>query len=200
MAIHDRIRDATVAEAVAAAAGVDATPQLFLSNEVHGVVQLQPRPPLAISGYFPGTMGVAVGGVALNTSHAGLFISGFGGAIGRCNWTLLENNTAGDLVFSLRRVDAPFTGFPSVRLVPGYINAGAQVSGRAFSVTKSDTVAAVGASFGSFVVEGSETLQLAGPWIINDGILVWTCDTVNTGFRVGFGYEVWPAFRSQRPG
>lgn len=196
----ERIRDSTVAEAIAAEAGTEATPELVLSELVHPVILMQQRPPLAISGYFPGTISVVAAAVALNISHCGLFISGFGGAIGRCNWVKIFNRTGGDRTYHLLRLDAPFTGFPSVRAVPGYINAGSQVTGRAFSVTKNDTTTVSGAVLGSFRVLDGETLDIPGPWIINDGALLVANTSVNQSCRAAFGYEVWPAIRPQPQG
>ncbi len=196
----ERIRDATVAEAIAAEAGTDATPELVLSEVVTPVILLAQRPPLAISGYLPGTIGVAAAAVALNTMHAGIFISGFGGAIGRVNWFTIFNTTAGELGYTLRRLDAPFVGFPSVRAVPGYINAGIQQTGRVFTVTKTDTVAASGVAMAVFNIGGGEHLKIEGPWVVNDGALIATCNTVDTLLRVMAGYEVWPAIRAQPQG
>lgn len=196
----ERIRDATVAEAIAAEAGTDQTPELVLSEVVHAVILMQQRPPSARSGYFPGTIGIAAAAVALNTSHAGIFISGVGGAIGRVNWVKIRNSTAGALTYNLRRLDAPFLGFPSVRAVPGYINAGNTATGRVFSVTKTDTVGAQGVFMAEFIVEADEEVHIPGPWIINDGILLATCTTVNQVVRFHAGYEVWPAIRVQPAG
>lgn len=199
--LTQRIRDVTVAEEIAARAGVDEAPELVeLSPIVHPVIPLAPRPPLAVSGYFPGTIGTSSAAVASNTSQVGIFISGVGGAIGRVNWVLAMNNTGADQNLTLRRVDSPFTGFPSVRAVPGYINAGGQVTGRVFSVTKSDTVAASGDLIAEIFVRAGEDLLIPGPWILNDGILLMSNGTVNTLARAQFGYEVWPAFRIQPPG
>ncbi len=196
----EKIRDATVAEAIAAEAGTDATPVLEMGDVVVPTIVLQPRPPLAASGYFPGTMGVAAAAVALNTTHVGLFGSGFGRAIMRINWILIMNNLATDESYTLRRLDAPFTGFPSVRLVPGYINAGNPTTGGAFSVTKSDTVAAQGVQLAAFRVPTKVNQMIPGPWVINDGALLVATGIVNRELRVMFGYEVWPAIRIQPPG
>ncbi len=196
----ERIRDATVAEAIAAEAGTEATPELVLSEVVTPVIQLQPRPPLASSGYFPGTIGVNSAAVALNTSHAGIFGSGFGRAIVRVNWCLIMNPTGGTLSYQLRRVDAPFTGFPSVRATPVYINAGGVTTGGVFSVTKSDTVAAQGVLIATFRIPTLQNLMIPGPWILNDGALVVANTTVNTECRAAFGFEHWPAIRVQAAG
>lgn len=196
----ERIRDATVAQAIAAEAGTDATPELMLSELVSPVILLQQRPPLASSDYFPGTIGVTAAAVSLNTSHVGLFISGFGGAIGRINWVLIQNTEAGLLTYELRRLDAPFTDWPSVRAVPGYINAGGRTTGRAFSITKTDTVAVQGLFMANFRVEAASNLLVPGPWIVNDGALVVAAANVDTAVRVSFGYEVWPAIRPQPQG
>lgn len=196
----ERIRDVTIAEAIAAEAGTDATPELMLSEVVTPVVVLQPRPPLAVSEYFPGTIGVVSPGVALNTSHVGIYGSGFTNAIVRVNWLILMNTSAGPLTYHLRRVDSPFTGFPSVRAVPGYINAGGTATGRVWSVTKSDTVAAQGSVLASIRLEANSNLKIPGPWILNDGILLINCSSVDTEARALFGYEAWPAIRAQPSG
>ncbi len=190
-----------MADAIAAAAGTDASPELVLSNVVSPVLQLQPRPPLAVSGYEPGTIGDNEAQIALNISHIGIFGSGAGGAIVRVNWVMIQNNSGGDLNYELRRVDAPFTGVPSVRAVPGYINAGNPTTGRVFLVMKNDTVAAIGVSLGAiFRVVNTQTLFIPGPWILNDGALMVTPTTVNQPVRAQFGYESWPAIRVQPAG
>ncbi len=197
----ERIRDASVAEAIAAEAGTEATPPLALGEIVTPVIQLQPRPPLASSGYFPGTVLVNGAAVALNTTHIGIFNSGaVGQGITRVNFVIVQNHTAGTLEYSLRRVDTPFTGFPSTRLTPGYINAGNPATGRVFSVVKNDTVGPVGVALGTFQLVTLEKITIPGPWILNSGILVVTCGTVNTEVRAIFGYESWPAIRDQPAG
>jgi len=198
----ERIRDVTVAEAIAAEAGTDATPELVLGDVVTPTLALQPRPPLAVSGYFPGTVGAAAAAVASNTSHAGIFGSGVGLAIVRVNWLRIFNTTAGVLQYSIRRVDGPFTGFPSIRAVPGYINAGLTATGGVFSITKTDTVAPQGLALvnANIFINATSSLEVLGPWILNDGILLVNCETVNTEARAIFGYEVWPAIRPQGPG
>jgi len=198
--VVERIRDATVAEAIAAEAGTEATPELVLGDVVNPVLLLQQRPPLAASGYFPGTIGVVAAAVALNTSHVGLFGSGVGLAITRVNWIILMNRETSARDFVLRRVDSPFTGFPSVRAVPGYINAGNVATGNVFSVTKTDTVGAIGVFIATFRVEASQSLFIPGPWILNDGILVVNNASVNFATHVAFGYETWPAVRVQPGG
>jgi len=199
--VAERIRDATVAEAIAAEAGTDATPELVLSEVVNPVLLLQQRPPLAISGYIPGTMGISAAAVALNRGLIGIFIRGFApGAVGRVNWAQIKNPTAGVLEYHLRRVDSPFTGFPSTRLTPGYINAGAQSTGSAFSILRTDNVGFLGSFIAAFSVEGGETLHIPGPWVLNDGILAVQANTVNSALHAAFGYELWPAIRPQPAG
>ncbi len=196
----ERIRDATVAEAISSEAGTDATPELVLGDTVWPVVQLQPRPPLASSGYFPGSVSIVSAAVALNTSHCGIFGSGIGRAICRVNWCIIYNDSAGSVTVTMRRLNAPFTGFPSVRAVPGYISAGVNTTGTVFSVTKSDTVAAQGASMGLFLIHANASLFVPGPWILDNGALLIAHSTVNTTLRAAFGYEVWPAIRAQAAG
>ncbi len=196
----ERIRDVTVADAIAAEAGTESTPELVLGEVVTPVLQLQPRPPLAISGYLPGTVGLNVAASALNFSHAGCFISGFGGAVGRINFVIITNTNAGLIGFQLRRLDAPFTGFPSVRAVPGYINAGIAQTGRVFSVTKNDAITTSGALMAQIFVEPDTSIHLPGPWVLNDGALLISSAAVNQSVKAVFGYEVWPAIRVQPPG
>jgi len=196
----ERIRDVTVAEAIASEAGTDATPELMLGDVVHPVVLMQRRPPLAQSGYFPGTVGVAAPPVALNTSHGGIFGSGGNGAIIRVNWIRIQNATGGPLTYSLRRVDTPFSGFTAVAAVPGYINAGGSATGFVFTLIKTDTVAAVGTLMAVFNVDNGHGIQMDGPWILNDGALVVSVNTVNKGINFVAGYEAWPAIRQQPAG
>jgi len=197
----ERIRDVTVADAIAAEAGTEATPELVLSEVVSPVLLLQQRPPLAVSGYFPGTIGVQSVAVPLNISHVGIFGRGFGGsAIVRVNWCIITNISGGTLNYDLRRVDSPFTGFPSVRAVPGYINAGLTATGDVFSVTKSDTVGAQGVFMARFSIPTLQSLFVPGPWILNDGILLVANTAVNSDTRAAFGYEQWPAIRAQPSG
>lgn len=197
----ERIRDVTVAEAIAAEAGTDQTPELALSELVQPVIQIQPRPPLAVSGYIPGTIGGTSAASLLNTSHVGIFISGIGLAIGRVNWIKIFNiGTGAARNYTIRRVDAPFTGFPSVRATPGYINAGTVTTGTVFRVTKNDTVGAQGISMASMAVPDEDVLHIPGPWIINNGMLLVNSDIVNLAVHAAFGYEVWPAIRAQPPG
>ncbi len=196
----ERIRDVTVAEAIAAEAGTDATPELVLGEVVSPVLVMQPRPPLAVSGYVPGTIGVRSANVALNTSHVGIFGSGVGRAIVRVNWMRIANLTGGSVPYTIRRVDSPFVGFPSVRAVPGYINAGSLSTGGVFSVTKSDTVAPQGVFMARVFIANADAPILPGPWILNDGILLVAAGVVNTEVDVSFGYEMWPAIRAQPPG
>lgn len=196
----ERIRDAAVAEEIAAQAGTDATPELVLSDILVPVIFGPQRPPLAQSGYFSGTVGLRSAGVALNRSHVGIFGSGFGGAIVRVNWVKVMNSLGSGALFTLRRVDAPFTGFPSIRAIPGYINAGNPSTGRIFSITKSDTVAAQGLQLAEFRIEANAEMEILGPWVINDGVLLVANNTVETEMHAAFGYESWTAIRVQPPG
>ncbi len=189
-----------MAEELAAQAGTDASPELSLSPILQPVIFAPQRPPLAQSGYFPGTVGATSAAVALNTSHVGIFGSGFGRAIVRVNWLNVTNVTGSTEFYSIRRVDAPFTGFPSVRATPGYINAGNPTTGGVFSVTKSDTVAAQGVLLANFLLPNNWCQTFYGPWILNDGALVVAPGTVNQAITVAFGYEHWGAIRVQPPG
>lgn len=185
---------------MAAEAGTDATPELVLSNVVSPVLLMQQRPPLASSGYFPGTIGIVAGPVASNTSHCGIFGSGVGRAIVRVNWVLIINDEAAARNYTLRRVDSPFTGFPSIRATPGYINAGPTATGSVFSVTKTDTVGASGIAIAQILIEANSQQRLVGPWILNDGILLVSHNTVNKSVIFAAGYECWPAIRAQTGG
>lgn len=196
----ERIRDATVAEELAAQAGTDATPELVLGEVLTPIIVAPQRPPLASSGYSAGTICIASAASVLNFSHAGIFGSAFGGAIVRVNWLRIFNETSGIAAVDIRRVNGPFTGFPSVRAVPGYINAGGNTTGRVFSITKNDTIAVQGALMASFRVRADDSLFVPGPWIINDGILMVAPTAINRASRAAFGYEVWNAIRIQPPG
>lgn len=196
----ERIRDAMVAEEIAAQAGTDGTPELVLSDQLTPVVFAPQRPPLATSGYFSGTIGLTAGAIAANTSHAGIFGSGLAGAIVRVNWIRVLNNSGGTTTFTLRRVDSPFTGFPSVAAVPGYINAGNPTTGRVFSITKTDTVAAQGVQVAAFLMFDQTSEVFPGPWTLNDGILLLAPTVVNSSVVFSCGYEVWNAIRAQAPG
>ena len=199
----ERIRDATVAEAIAAEAGTDATPELVLSEVVSPVVLLQQRPPLASSGYYPGTVGGSVPGVALNTSHIGVACLRAGGTIARVNFMIIQNNTGGALSFQIRRVAQLNVGslFLTTPDVPGYIPAGNTASGGGFLARKTDTVAPVGLLMtDDILVVAAGSLRIPGPWLVNDGILSVNCKTVNSAFRAVFGYEMWPVVRAQPEG
>lgn len=196
----ERIRDSTVAESVASAAGTEDAPDLKLSNLVTPVVVLPQRPPLASSGYFPGTIGATSAAVALNISQVGIFGSGVGRAIVRVNWILITNKEGTARGYNIRRVDSPFVDFPSVRAVPGYINAGLTATGGVFSVTRSDETSAEGALMANVTVFAADHLFIPGPWILNDGILLVAHGTVDKEVRAAFGYEVWPAIRVQAQG
>ncbi len=198
----ERIRDVTVAEAIAAEAGTDATPELVLGENVTPVIILQPRPPLAISGYLCGLVGVASGASALNTSHVGIFGRGFptGPVIVRVNYIMITNTAGAQRTFRIFREDSPFTGFPSVAAVTGYINAGANPSGSVFSVTKNDDPAQEGDLIGEITIgDTPDPVRIPGPFILNDGILGVSATAINNTVRAVFGYEAWPAIRTQPP-
>lgn len=196
----ERIRDVTVAEEIAAQAGTDETPELVLGEVVTPVIFAPQRPPLAASGYFPGTIGLNVPAVALNTSHVGIHGSGFARSVVRVNWIIIRNTTGGALNYSLRRLDSPFSGFTAVAAIPGYVNAGNPNAGGVFSLTKSDTVGRSGVFMAEFGLEAGENLTVLGPWILNDGALLVLNNTVNNPVRASFGYEHWHAIRQQPQG
>ncbi len=195
----ERIRDATVAEAIAAEAGTEETPELVLGDVVSPVIQLQQRPPLASSGYFPGTMGVTSPAAATFNSHVGIFAAGVGGGIVRVNWAMIMNTTASARTFTLRRLDT-VASFPSVRLIPGYIDAGNPTTGAVFSIRRNDTVGCQGVPIATFALEADTNLFIPGPWILNSGGLILCNGTVNDVMTAAFGYEHWPRVRAQAAG
>ncbi len=192
----ERIRDWTVADGIAAAVGTDRSPELLLSNIVSPVVLLERRPPLAGSGYFPGTIGINVAGVALNTTHAGIFVQGRVGAMARINWARITNTTGATLSYNLIRLDV-VTGFTAVAAIPAYIGAGTPETGFVFSLSRSNTVAQQGVTMASFRVPNNTHLEIQGPWLMNDGALLIAPTTVDQDIRISMGYEAWPAVRSQ---
>lgn len=196
----ERIRDATVAEEIAAQAGTDQTPELVLGEILTPIIFAPQRPPLAQSGYFPGTIGINAVASVLNFSHCGIFGSGVGRAIVRVNYVIVHNGSGGRVSYHLRRLDSPFAGFPSVRAVPGYINAGNPSTGGVFSLTKNDSIATSGVLLGVISVEDTETIRIPGPWILNDGALLISSAVINQEVEAVFGYEHWGAIRVQPPG
>jgi len=198
--VPERIRDSRVAEEIAAQAGTDQTPELELSDLLVPVIFGPQRPPLAASGYFSGTLGITSPAVALNTSHIGCFGSGVGRAMVRVNWIKIFNDQSTTFTYTLRRLDAPFTGWPSVRAVPAYINAGNPSTGRVFSITKNDTVGPQGVLMAQVMVHADAELEIPGPWLLNDGALVIAQTQVQQEMRGAFGWEAWEAIRIQPPG
>jgi len=199
--LTQRVRDVTVAEAVAAAAGLEEAPDLLeLSPLIIPTVPLQPRPPLASSGYLVGNVGAFIGASALNFTNVGVFGSGVGRAIVRVNWIIIHNNGAGALGYRIRRLDAPFTGFTSTRAAPGYINAGNPTTGGVFLVTRNDDASVSGVNMAEFGVPAASNLRIPGPWILNDGALLVSGRVINQEVRAMFGWEMWPAIRVQPPG
>ncbi len=196
----ERIRDWTVADAIAAAAGTDTSPELVLSNVVTPVVVLQPRPPLAVSGYSPGILGFNVAAVALNTSHAGIFCASFGvDVICRVNWIKIINNSGGDLNYFLNRLDV-VAGFIAAETIPAYINAGNPTTGRILTLSRSNTVAPLGVTMAQIRITNTNTETIWGPFILNRGGLLVAPTTVNQPVRIMMGFEVWPAIRVQPVG
>ncbi len=196
----ERIRDALVAEELAAQAGTEQTPDLFLNDLLTPVIFGPQRPPLASSGYFPGCAGFVVPSVALNTSQAGIFVSGTNvDSIVRVNRISLKNDSGSARIYSIRRLN-DVTGFTVSALVPGYINAGNPRAGGVFSATRSNTVAPQGDLMATVDVENGRWEHFDGPWIINNGALIVTSDTVNTPIRIYMPYEHWPSIRRQPAG
>lgn len=192
-----RIRDAQVAEEIAAQAGADATPDLFLSDFLSPVIFGPQRPPLASSGYFPGCAGVFSAAVALNTSHAGIFVSGTNvDIVVRVNSILIMNLGAAAESYTVRRLDDA-TGFTVAALVPGYISAGNPNTLGVQSAVRNNAVAASGVSMGQVTVPITENMLLHGPWVLNNGALVVAPNNINTQVRVYMNYEAWPSIRPQ---
>lgn len=193
----ERIRDFTVAEAIAAEAGTEQTPGLVLGEVVTPVIALQPRPPLAVSGYFPGIVGDSVAAVALNTSHVGLFVSG---GIVRLNEILIFNQTGGPLLFDIRRLDGPATGFTAAAAVPAYTDAGGDVDGDVFRVVRSNDPARQGELITQIPVEDGQVIPIRLPAVLNNGSILVCPNVVDTVVQASFIFEHWPAIRQQPPG
>ncbi len=194
-----RIRDAQVAEEIAAQAGTEETPPLFLSEYLQPVIFGPQRPPLAASGYFPFTVGVQASAVALNTSQAGVFVSGTNAdSIVRVNSITVINKTGGALLYQLRRFDG--SGFTIAAVVPGYIDAGNPSAGGVFTAVRFNTVAAQGVLMGTIAAADDSSETYAGPWILNQGSLTVHPTVVNTDVRIYMNCEHWPAIRRQPPG
>lgn len=193
----ERIRDSLVAEEIAAQAGTEETPPLFLNELLTPVIFGPQRPPLAASGYFPGCLGVNVGAVALNTSHVGIFVSGTNvNAIIRVNSILIFNQSGGVLTYGIQRLDN-VGGFSSSALVPGYISAGSLLTGGVFSIVRSNTVPISGVQMAQVRIEDNRMETIPGPWVINNGGLVVAPTTVNQPCRIYMNYEHWPSIRRQ---
>jgi len=193
----ERIRDALVAEEIAAQAGTERTPNLFLNEALTPVIFGPQRPPLAASGYFPGCMGLLSAAIALNTSHVGLFVSGTNtDTIVKVNRISIFNSSGGGLAYTIARLD-DVSGFTAVALVPGYISAGNPSAGGVFSVVRSNTVGGQGVGMATVVVEPAAVEHFDGPWIVNNGAIIVRPTVVDTEVRVYINYEAWPAIRRQ---
>ncbi len=198
----DRIRSIEIAADIQNQAGTDNLPELALSDILQPIIFAPQKPPLASSGYEPGTVGLESAAVALNTSHVGIFIiaAPFGAdAIGRINWILITNLSGGTLTYTVRRLDN-VTGFTAAPAVPGYTDAGQDVSGRISSLVRNNVVAAQGVEMFSVQIPNAQSLRIPGPWIINSGAMLVAPSTVNKVCRAAFGYESWPSFRRQPVG
>jgi len=192
-----RIRDVQVAEEIAAQAGSEDTPAFELSPIISPVIFGPQRPPLASSGYFPGTIGAGLAPVPLNTSQVGLFVSGTNtDTIVRVNRITIINETAGVLDYSIRRLDDA-SGFTLVNARPGYISAGNIVSGGVFRIIRSNTVAPQGLEQSEVVVQPTSLEHFDGPWILNNGAVIVAPAVVNTAVRIYMNYEAWPSIRQQ---
>jgi len=195
--VTQRIRDAQVAEEIAAQAGTEGTPDLHLSDFLQPVIFGPQRPPLASSGYLPGSIGLSSAAVALNFSHAGLFIEGTNtNTVARVNSIRVFNETATRLGFTIRRLDDA-SGFTIAAAIPGYISAGNPESGGVFTAVRSNLTTLSGVTIAEVVVEPNTNELFDGPWIINNGALVCAPTIVNRAMRVYMSYEAWPAIRQQ---
>lgn len=192
-----RIRDVQVSEEIAAQAGSDGTPPFELSPFITPVIFGPQRPPLASSGYFPGCMGLALGGIALNTSHIGIFVSGTNtDTIVRVNSITIMNSEAAEQDFTIRRLDDA-SGFTLAALIPGYISAGNPVAGGVFAATRNNIVAPQGIRMATVMVEAARKETFFGPWIVNNGVILVAPSDVDTVVRAYFNYEAWPSIRQQ---
>jgi len=191
------IRDAKVAEEIAAQAGTEETPPFELSNLISPVIFGPQRPPLAASGYFPGCIGLSVNAVALNFSNMGLFVSGTNvDSIVRVNSITIMNTTGGSLAYTIRRLDDA-TGFSLVAAIPGYINAGNPNSGGVFSATRSNLTTRSGTQMAFAQVAAGSAEHFEGPWIVNNGAVIVSPNNVNTPMFAYMSYEHWPSIRPQ---
>jgi len=196
----ERIRDSLVAEELAAQAGTEQTPDLFLSDLLTPVIFGPQRPPLAASGYFPGCMGTVSAAVALNHSHVGLFVSGTNEhSIVRVNSITIFNVTVGRLNYTIRRLDDA-SGFTLSSLRPGYIHAGTPSTGAVFTAVRSNVTTPQGNQMAQVTLEPESKLIIKGPWIINNGALIVTPTVVNTEMRLYMNWEHWPSIRRQPAG
>jgi len=193
----ERIRNSLVAEEIAAQAGTEETPPLFLNELLTPVIFGPQRPPLATSGYFPGCSGVFVGAVTDNTSQSGIFLEGTNSdSILLIKRIIIMNNTAGGLFYEINRSDNA-NGMSALPLVPGYINAGNAATLAVQSVVRSNTVGALGDRMALVEVGANSHETFDGPWILNNGALIVACNTVNTPCHAYFSYEHWPSIRRQ---
>ncbi len=196
----ERIRDPKVAEEVAAQAGTEETPPLFLNELLTPVIFGPQRPPLATAGYFPGCMGVAVAAVASNFSLVGIRVNGVNvRAIVRVTSIRIFNAAQTARTYHIRRLD-DVSGVSVTPLVPGYIDAGSAQSGAVESMIRTNLTTVSGTLMASVEVapESSDTFQ--GPWIINNGGLLVTPSAVNVAVQAYFSYEHWLAIRAQPVG
>ena len=193
----ERIRNAQVAEEIAAQAGTDETPPLFLNEALTPVIFGPQRPPLAASGYFPGCMGLLVAAVPLNFSQAGLFVSGTNAdSIVRVNRITIINSSSAGAIYAIKRVDDA-SGFTLTALVPGYINAGNPSAGGVFSAVRSNSPTAAGVEMATVDIEAETLEHFDGPWILNNGAIIIHSTSVNVQVRAYISYEHWPSIRRQ---
>jgi len=196
----ERVQNFGVVDEIAAQAGVETAPPLSLSSILQPVVFGPQRPPQASSGYFPGCVGFEDAAVALNTTQAGLAVTGaLAASVVIVNGIVIKNNSGGVLTYSIRRLD-DIAGFTLLDLVPGYIDAGNPLSGGVARCDRSDTVAAQGIRMAQVELEDNEQFHFPGKWVLNNGALTVTCDTVNKPVRMYMYFEHWPSIRRQPTG
>lgn len=198
----ERIRDAQVAEEIAAQAGTENTPPLFLNEALTPVIFGPQRPPLAKSGYFPGCIGLVIPAVALNVSMGGIFVSGANtNTIVRVNTINIMNLGGSAESYTIRRVDDA-GAFTIAAIIPGYIDAGNPQTHGLLTAVKSDVVAPLGTVMGQVTIQANQSgmTSFPGPWIINNGALIVAPNNVNTQLRIYMNYEHWTSIRRQPSG
>jgi len=191
------IRDAQVAEEIAAQAGTDSTPALFLNPGLTPVIFGPQRPPLASSGYYPGAVGIITAAVALNFSNCGIFVEGTNTlTMVRVNSVKITNPTAGVLDYTIRRLDDA-SGFTVVDTIPAYISAGSPATRGVRFLRRNNITTLSGVAIAGMTVFPNSVETFDGPFLLNNGGLIVTPTVVDTEVRCYMNYEAWPAIRRQ---